>query len=364
VLALVIAVGWYYSNFLRNGALKPDYSPDKLNLVVMKVDGNRITLAERPDEKVESLTDEESWGLETVNGYGQVAAVLQADGDEVTREFTLLSGSMASGDFARLDSFAYQGDPFTARGLQFHSVSIPSALGDFPAWKVDGRQDTWVVFVHGWRSDRGEALRILPTISSLGLPSLVLTYRNDDGAPASSDGLIRWGETEWQDLEAAVDYANGQGAGSVILYGYSMGGGIIIRFLQESDRSAIVTAAILDAPVLDFNEVVDEQAGDRHIPGFVVAIGKQFASWRFDFDWSAVNHLEHADRLQVPILLFHGTDDDLAPIDVSRRFAAARSDIVTLVEVEGAGHVRSWNAGRQGYEAAVTKFLLSIVGAK
>ena len=45
------------------------------------------------------------------------------------------------------------------------------------------------------------------------------------------------------------------------------------------------------------------------------------------------------------------------PIETSRRLASLRGDLVTLVEVEGAGHVRSWNVDYRTYEAQVAKFL-------
>jgi pimeloyl-ACP methyl ester carboxylesterase len=214
-----------------------------------------------------------------------------------------------------------------------------------------------VIFIHGWRSDREEALRILPTVSSLGLHSLVITYRNDEGAPPNEDGLIWWGATEWQDLEAAVEYAQAEGAEAIVLYGYSMGSGIVLRFLEESDRASDVKGAVLDSPVLVFDALVDFQAERRGVPGFVTSLAKQLASWRFGVDWDAMDHLEHIGRVNVPILLFHGDDDDRAPIEVSQRLAAERPDIVTFVVGRGAGHVRNWNIGPTAYEDRVREFL-------
>src|SRR5688500_9601288 len=109
-----LAAGWYLAGVIQSGLLKPDYSPDELNLVVVSIEEGRIVLTEHPDKKVESLKDDELWGLEGKSGYGQVGDVLQINGNEVTREFRLLSGSLASGDSARLDSFAFKGDPLSA----------------------------------------------------------------------------------------------------------------------------------------------------------------------------------------------------------------------------------------------------------
>jgi len=37
-------------------------------------------------------------------------------------------------------------------------------------------------------------MRILPTLAALGLPTLIPSYRNDDGAPATADGYYHLGE--------------------------------------------------------------------------------------------------------------------------------------------------------------------------
>ena len=50
----------------------------------------------------------------------------------------------------------------------------------------------------------------------------------------SPDGFYRFGETEWEGLEGAAQYALDKGAEDLILVGYSMGGAIITNFLFES----------------------------------------------------------------------------------------------------------------------------------
>jgi hypothetical protein len=114
VLIAWVAAGWYFSSLVYTRTLKPDYSPDELNLLVVSVEGDRIVLTERPGEDVDSLTDSELWGLEGESGYGHVGDVLEVKGDEVTREFELVSGTISAADHARLDSFAFRGDPLSA----------------------------------------------------------------------------------------------------------------------------------------------------------------------------------------------------------------------------------------------------------
>jgi hypothetical protein len=63
-------------------------------------------------------------------------------------------------------------------------------------------------YVGHCRSRRGasrtEALRILPALAASGATTMVISYRNDLGAPAARDGSYHLGATEWQDLAAAA----------------------------------------------------------------------------------------------------------------------------------------------------------------
>ncbi len=93
-----------------------------------------------------------------------------------------------------------------------------------------------------------------------------------------------------------------------------------------------------------------------------MATAKWLTAQRFDVDWDATGHLDEADRLSTPILVFHGTDDDDVPIETSRDLAAARPDLVVLVEVDGAPHLASWNLDPTTYEAELTTFLEGLTG--
>ena len=130
---------------------------------------------------------------------------------------------------------------------------------------------------------------MLPTMAELGLPSLVITYRNDPEAPASPDGFHRFGHTEWEDLEGAARYALDHGAKDFVLVGYSMGGAIVVNFIYQSSLAGWVQGAILDAPMLDFNATIDLGARQRGAPGILTALGKFVASARFDIDWAEVD---------------------------------------------------------------------------
>jgi len=198
---------------------------------------------------------------------------------------------------------------------------------------------------------------MLPTVVELGFPSLALTYRNDVDALPSPDGLYRYGRTEWQDIESAATYAIEQDAERLVLVGYSMGGGIVMNFLLQSPLADRVDGAILDAPMLNLSSVVDLGAREHGYPSLVTSVAKLFATLRFGIDWQRLDYLRRADDLSVPLLLFHGADDDVVPVGDSDLLAQTRQDLTQYVRTENTGHVRSWNTNPEIYEAAVKDFL-------
>ena len=358
---VLLGAGWYYADTLKSGALAVNHDADELDLEVVALEGGVITLKPTSADDDGDWSQNGTFGLEWEDGYGRVGEIVDSSGERVVRRFAAVRGSPEIGAAARLDSFAFSGDPLASRGIPFREVTYTSPLGDFPAWLTEGPGDVWAIFVHGKGADREEALRMLPAVAQLGVPSLIITYRNDEGLAADPSGLYRYGETEWEDLQGAIQYALDQGAKRVVLVGYSMGGAIVIAFLYRAPLADRVAGVILDSPVLDLEAVVDWGARSRFAPWPFKDVGKAIAGGRFDIDWAGLNYLRRADELAAPILLFHGGDDEKVPVRTSDQLAAARPDLTTYVRVAGAGHVRSWNSDPETYEAAVNDFLLRVL---
>lgn len=355
-IVALVASGWYFSGLLEQDGLRVEHSDDELDLLVVAVGPSWIEL--RPGSGDDELQRDGTYRLEWDGGSAPVGGILESNGMAARREFDpTQSGSPTPGSAVRLDGFAFEGDPATAHGIVFDEVQIAGELGSMPAWHVPGEPREWVIFVHGKGSRRQEALRMLPTAQAAGPSLLVVTYRNDEGAPASPDGRYGFGTTEWKDLEAAVIFAKEQGAENVLLVGYSMGGAIVLSFVEHSSEASLVGALILDAPMLSFGSSVDLAASDMHLPGILTATGKKFATWRFGVDWSAMDYRDNARELSVPLLLIHGDEDDRTPVEDSDALAAESPEIVTYIRFEGAEHVRAWNVDPVRYEEAVANFL-------
>ncbi len=61
---------------------------------------------------------------------------------------------------------------------------------------------------------------------------------------------------------------------------------------------------------------------------------------RIDADWDSLDALQHPEDFQLPILLFHGAEDDVVPIDGSDEFAEELPSRVTYYRVPKAGHTQ------------------------
>ncbi len=333
--------------------------PLESGLVAFAVDDSTITLSGS-----EAAREGWAWFLEWPGGFGAAGERLATDGASVTRRFRTLEGRLAAGDSVDLRPYLYSGDPLTAHGLAFEQALVGTDLGTCPAWLVPGSRSTWVVFVHGMKAGRGEALRLLPVLHGLGLPSLTITYRNDPGAPRAPGDVFHLGASEWEDLEAGVRYALQRGARRVVLFGYSMGGAMVAEFMRRSALADSVAGVVLDSPVLDWSAVVALGARKKGgLAPYLAPLAKRVVNLRTGFRWSDSG--EHAWPLQfrtkVPVLLFHGTADKTVPFAPSEAFARALGERVTLIRAEGAGHVQSWNFGPAGYEHTLREWLAQVV---
>lgn len=354
-LAVAVAVTWRFSSVV----LLPDHHDWPLEVKVETVKPDRITLSSGHSSEQPGV-----YGLDWQTGHAIVGPVLSEGDGTVTRRLSNVRGYLVPGIHVGLDSHVYSGDPGQALGLPFHTVGVPDPLGAMPAWLVPAapkspatEHRTWAIVVHGHNDNRQNDLRIAPTLRQAGLTSLLISYRNDLGAPESPDGLYHLGQTEWIDLQAAVRYALAHGAHRVVLVGYSMGGALVAQFMERSHLSRDVAALVLDAPVLDWRSLIEFNSEQIGLPGFLGLPVEWMIDARASPDWDSLDALKHPEDFHLPILLFHSTEDELVPISTSDDFAAELPRWVTYYRVPVVGHTESWNLNPRLYDRRLQGFL-------
>jgi len=350
-LAASLLVAWGGAGLL----LTPHHSMRTSAGVVQSATATEVVLQRRA-----STLRVGTYGLEWSGGRAVIGPITRTTKTTVTRPLSDAHGTtLRAGTAVDIDPDVWPGNPTSALGIPFTNVEVPDPLGPMPAWQVAGNGTTWVLFVHGIDGQRQGGLRPLQTIAKAGLPTLLITYRNDVGAPPSPNGLIHLGTTEWHDLDAAARYAVGQGAEHFILYGDSMGGSIVTQFIHHSSYASRVTAMVLDAPVLDWSGVLQNQAERLHM-GVVGPMLQTVVSLRGGIDLASLNQLDQTSVFTMPILLFQGLADPLVPPAESKQFADAVG--AEYVPVAHAGHIQSWNVDPTRYADALSAFLGRVTG--
>lgn len=356
-IGLGVAASWHFSSVV----LVPDHSEWPLETRVEAVEPGRIVLSRDDHSSQPGI-----YGLDWQAGHAIAGAILAEDEDTVTRRLSNVRGYLVPDIKVGFDSHVYSGDPRQTLELPFKSVGVPSRLGPMPAWLIPppaggakpATGQTWAIIVHGHNDNRQNDLRIAPTLRNAGLTSLLISYRNDLGAPSSPDGLYHLGETEWADLAAAIRYALAQGAHRIVLIGYSMGGALITQLMEQSPLATRVNAIVLDAPVLDWRSVLEFNAEQMGLPGFLSLPVQWTIDARVDPNWDSLDALDHTEDFHLPILLFHTAEDDLVRISTSKDFAKALPHWVTYHRIPIGGHTEAWNVDPRLYDHRLKRFLM------
>lgn len=264
------------------------------------------------------------------------------------------------------DGFTPQPDPIAvpSGGYDLEEVVYQSPLGEMDAWHLPAAGTTWVIHIHGLNATPAEPEVLFEPLQDAGYPQLAITYRNDEGQPQDPSGYFGYGATEWEDILGAFEFARANGAQDIVLAGYSTGASHALSYAFRHNFEEIA-GIITDSANVDMGWTVDYRGSQEDlpvmglpVPSTMAWVAKFFTSLRIDVNWKSIDYIERAERsLRVPLLAIHGIDDDSIPVEQSIALAEAQPDLVELWEVEGAGHVDSFNTDYEGYVSRVLTFL-------
>jgi pimeloyl-ACP methyl ester carboxylesterase len=322
-----------------------------------------ITLARTADTQLPGR-----YGLFTsgTESYIKLGSVLAEDATSVKRKLLTQIGAQTriSADAA---FSGWYFDHAEELHLPFTSELIGSAVGPCPAWLFPaGDGQVWVIQVHGRGTTRAECLRAVPVFHSLGITSLVVSYRNDGEAPRSRAGTYALGATEWRDVDAAVGFARRRGARRIVLMGWSMGGAIALQLELSSAHRDVLAGLILESPVVDWRIVLGYQAKLLRLPAAVtgLAIGALQTEWATPMTgagaaipFDRLDAVSRAAELQHPILILHSDDDGFVPSDASHDLVVARPDLVEMQVFEVARHTKLWNYDQERWSDSIRRWL-------
>lgn len=220
-----------------------------------------------------------------------------------------------------------------------HPVDVPVDGGETVAavhHAPDLPTDDWLVFCHGFRSDKsGSYERRCQRAVEAGYHAVRFDFRGSgESDRAFVDATL---STRIADLRAVLDHFEPD---SCAMFGSSFGAKVALHHAISDHR---VEAVVGRAPVTynrafgDYRELVAE-AGTLRIDDDHAVDEAFFEDFdRYDFD-------DVATAIDVPVALFHGTDDASVPVADSLDAAAALETDVLLQKYRGEGHIFSETA--------------------
>ncbi|MEM9883304.1 MAG: alpha/beta hydrolase [Planctomycetota bacterium] len=220
------------------------------------------------------------------------------------------------------------GDPADL-GLQAEAVTLN--LGDgsrSPGWRLAGAEPAGptVVVVHGHRDSRFGAMYRAQTILPFVREAVVFDLPGHGEAEAVSGKM---GAREADDIAAVVAGVTGDPVGPVVLFGSSMGATFVVKAAaRHPDLFRHGGGVVALAPYRFWDEGLRGQLRRRRVPAWPVVpmVGLALRVWpgrwglgeRPGFDRAA-----DAAAIGVPLLVVHGDDDAICPLDAGRAIAEA-----------------------------------------
>ena len=394
IILIFIALGgagWFFSGVIYEGGLNPDFN-DTASIGTAE---DRVSVTEVNNNSIVLNVEEEMWGplLERgiygiigQNGDAVVGNIISTEGVIVERELINLNGTIVEGDRIRgtslvvrdnkgeykiLGTSSWSGQaaegvytPKSVSNLDYETIYYQSDLGEFPAYLTNEGDIGIVIFVHGFRGDYSRevfAKMRAGEIVDMGYRSMIISYRNDKGLPKDPSGIFQYGTTEWEDIDGAIDKAL-EYTDNVVLWGTSGGGGPISSWLGNVGDKSKVKGIIYEAPVINFWESVKVNGAARYpwVPQQLFSYFKLVTEIRYSIDFDNMNFTDSVINSDIPVLLFHGDDDEWVPVEMSDLIAESRDTNLTYIRYEKVSHVTCWKADSYKYVYQLDLFLSAL----
>lgn len=231
-----------------------------------------------------------------------------------------------------------------------------------------------IILIHGWPLSGKSWEAQVPVLLELGYRVISYDRRGFGKSSPTADGYDYDGLTaDLHELITELELKN------VFLFGFSMGGGEVVRYLtnygsENIDKVALISSIIPivkqkednpnGVPQDDLNEIMENLKKNRVT--FLETFHKNFYNYgllsqtvsqaQLDYDWSIASCASpiatikcaeswantdfrpELSNVNVKTLIVHGDDDQIVPIDTAGRQAAEGISNNEFVVIEGAPH--------------------------
>ncbi|WP_018609830.1 alpha/beta hydrolase [Uliginosibacterium gangwonense] len=242
------------------------------------------------------------------------------------------------------DQLAY-GSP-ADQGLPFETVSFQSKDGTLlsgwfvPAQGFSRPQDAkgTVIHFHGNAENMSSHWLLVSWLPQRGFNVFVFDYRGYGQSHGSPEP-----KGVFEDANSAIDYVRQRpdiDPLRLLVFGQSLGGTNAIAAVGAGNRSGVKAVAI-EATFYSYSTIANQT-----LPGAGLLVSDQYSAERYI-----------AKLAPIPLLLLHGTADEVIPYDHAKMLLQQAQPPKTLITVPGGGHIEAMTA-RFGttYQDALVRF--------
>ncbi len=198
--------------------------------------------------------------------------------------------------------------------------------------------DRILIFFHGNAGNICHRLSDILNLKNCGINVLAISYRGygkSSGKPSEKGIYI--------DGASAIDYATqklGYSLKNIIIFGRSIGTTVAVHTSQQKD----IAGLILITPLTSAKAHARAQG-----LGFLSLLAG-----------NAFDNLSKISNIKCPVLVVHGTDDEILPFSMGREIFDHADVEKRLVIIDGAGHNNLSQVDPEKYWGAIAEFIVKV----
>lgn len=193
-------------------------------------------------------------------------------------------------------------------------------------------QDHVVVLAHGWTSHALRLLHFLEPLLQMGYPVMLYSARSHgDSDPYPICSLAQFTE----DVAAAIRYAHTR-VPHVLVLGHSLGAAATV--VAAADGAPVEGAMVLAAPADPRQASMDLLASLRVPAGLIMKRIGSYVESLIGRTFDSIAPEQRIREVGCPLLLVHGTQDEVVPFAHFDRIRQAAGPNVRTMPIDGATH--------------------------
>jgi len=252
----------------------------------------------------------------------------------------------------RLAFFPSRALPWTpaAAGLAYEDIRTRTEDGlDLRGWFIpagdpaagSGRRPLTLLVFHGNAETMASGIVLAARAHATGYATALAEYRGYAGNPGSpsEEGIGMDGDAWLRSIARRADIDPGR----LVAWGRSIGGSPAVRLAAGGK----VAALVLESPFSSARDLLRDQGA--------------WPLWALS--WLGAYRFDQAQQIRsvhAPLLVIHGTRDEVAPLAHGRRLYALAPGARSFVAIEGGGHNDLWSAHADEVWSGAEDFLRRI----